>query len=132
MAPKNAVGCPSRVTTPRASGRRSVRDFCWFTPKGMRTQRPGTRTSFSNSACFAARVDIQHHASMRHAACHFLTGLHAAAAAFRTDAAVFMHAGVLLALLRAKPARGGADAEHPAHHFIIGTRPAGHDAAGDG
>ena len=68
---------------------------------------------------------------MRHAARQFLAGLHAAAAAFRADAAMFMHSGVRLALLGAQPAGGGADAEHAAHHFVIETGPAGHDAAGD-
>ena len=44
---------------------------------------------------------------------------------------MFMHGGVRLALLGAQPAGGGAYAEHAAHHFVIETGPAGHDAAGD-
>src|SRR6185436_11860400 len=93
----------------------------------------GARIRFSSSACFAARADIGRGqcALVRHAARQFLAGLHAAAAAFRADAAMFMHGCVLPALLRAKPAGGGADAEHAAHHLVIGTGPAGHDAAGD-
>src|SRR6185369_3014543 len=134
MALKNAAVCRSRVTTPRASRRRSVPVFCRFTPNGTNTQRPGVRTRFSSSAYFAARADRgarSPRALVRHAARQFLAGLHAAAAAFRTDAAMFMHRGVGLALLGAKPAGGGADAEHAAHHVVIGTGPAGQDAAGD-
>jgi hypothetical protein len=43
---------------------------------------------------------------MRHAACCFLTGFHAASATLGTDAAVFMLAGVLLALVGAMTAGG--------------------------
>src|SRR6185312_4117210 len=70
-------------------------------------------------------------ALVRHAARQFLAGLHAAAAAFGADAAMFMHGRVRLALLGAQLAGGGADAEHAAHHFVIGTGAACHDPAGD-
>jgi len=68
---------------------------------------------------------------VRHAARHLLTGLHAAAAAFGADTAMFMHAGVLLTLVGATAAGGGAHAEHPAHDFVVRARAAGRDAAHD-
>src|SRR5215207_615523 len=130
---KSAAACRSPAMTAQASDGRSAPRSSWCTRSGTNTRPRGTPGRYSSSACSGARADPDgdRPVLVRHATCQFLAGLHAAAAAFRADAAMFMHGRVLLALLRAKPAGGGADAEHAAHHFVIGTCPPGHDAAGD-
>jgi hypothetical protein len=68
---------------------------------------------------------------MRHDESDLLAGLHAAAAGVGANAAVLMHTGVLLALVRAKPARRGTGMEHAADHFVVRSGPARGNSAGD-
>src|SRR3954447_17456905 len=69
--------------------------------------------------------------SMRHAASGFLAGLHAPAAGVCANAAMLMHAGVLVAFVRAKPARRRAGMEHAADHFFVEASTARGEPAGD-